>query len=400
MTNFDIIRNDGRLLYEYIRGSHLYGLNNEYSDVDTGGVYVCAEKELLGCFGYKPQVSDSRNDNTWYEVGEMMRLLLKSNPTMLECLFVPKDKILGPVHSLMQIILDQREQFVSKQCFNPFFGYAKSQIEKARGLNKKIVNPVTERLTPFDFIYTFKGQGSTKFRDWLAARSMHQDFCGLVNVPNMHDIYGVYYDFGAHVSTYKDWKEDVPFLMYVCEYYGDRDIEEIKNRLGAMSPLGYRGIINVEADGNELRLSSIDDKTVSPMCFISYNQNGYSSHCRLYADYQEWVKKRNPKRYESNLGKNYDAKNMMHCFRMIHMAAEIAEGKGVILERTWDRQFLLDVRNHKFEYEEVVEKLEEEKERMNQLMEQSTIREKVDADLVNDLMIEIRKKQLNIKTSI
>ena len=33
-------------------------------------------------------------------------------------------------------------------------------------------------------------------------------------------------------------------------------------------------------------------------------------------------------------------------------------------------------------------------------MEQSTIREKVDADLVNDLMIEIRKKQLNIKTSI
>ena len=188
--------------------------------------------------------------------------------------------------------------------------------------------------------------------------------------------------------------------MYVCEYYGDRDIEETKNRLGAMSPLGYRGIINVEADGNELRLSSIDDKTVYPMCFISYNQNGYSSHCRLYADYQEWVKKRNPKRYESNLGKNYDAKNMMHCFRMIHMAAEIAEGKGVILERTWDRQFLLDVRNHKFEYEEVVEKLEEEKERMNQLMEQSTIREKVDADLVNDLMIEIRKKQLNIKTSI
>ena len=39
MTNFDIIRNDRRLLYEYIRGSHLYGLNNELSDVDTSGVY-------------------------------------------------------------------------------------------------------------------------------------------------------------------------------------------------------------------------------------------------------------------------------------------------------------------------------------------------------------------------
>ena len=72
MTDFEIIRNDGRLLYEYIRGSHLYGLNNEYSDVDTSGVYICTKEELFGCFGYKPQVSDSRHDNTWFQIGELM----------------------------------------------------------------------------------------------------------------------------------------------------------------------------------------------------------------------------------------------------------------------------------------------------------------------------------------
>ena len=396
MTNFDRIKNDGRLLYEYIRGSHLYGLNNEYSDVDTGGVYVCTGKEFLGCFGYKPQVSDSRHDNAWYEVGEMVRLLLKSNPTMMESLFVPEDKVLGPVHPLMQLILDQREQFLSKQCFNPFFGYAKSQIEKARGLNKRIVNPVTERLTPFDFTFTFKGQGSMKLRDWLADRNLHQECCGLVNVPNMRDIYGVYYDFGAHISSHSDWRGDAVFLVFACECFGDEGIEETKKRLAAMTPLGYRGVFGAEAGGNELRLSSIDNKDDRPVCFVSYNQDGYSTHCRQYAEYQDWVKKRNPKRYESNLDKNYDSKNMMHCFRLMHTAAEIAEGKGMILQRTWDRQFLLDVRNHKFEYEEIVEKLEEDKERMNRLMEQSTIREKIDTSLVNDLMIEIRKRQLNI----
>ena len=52
MTNFDIIRNDGRLLYEYIRGSHLYELNNKDSDVDTCGVFVCTRDELFGCYGY------------------------------------------------------------------------------------------------------------------------------------------------------------------------------------------------------------------------------------------------------------------------------------------------------------------------------------------------------------
>ena len=396
MTNFDIIRNDGRLLYEYIRGSHLYGLNNEDSDVDTCGVYACTKDELFGCFGYRPQVTDARHDNTWFEIGELIRLLLKSNPTVMESLFVPNDKVLGKVHPLMQMVLDNREQFISKQCFNPFFGYAKSQIEKARGLNKKIVNPITERLTPFDFIYTFKGQGSTKFRDWLSNRNLHQEYCGLVNVPNMHDIYGVYYDFGAHLSAYDDWGKDKLFLAYACEYYGDESVTATKNRLNAMTPIGYRGVINVEADGNELRLSSIDDKDTRPICFISYNQSGYSSHCRLYAEYQTWVKERNPKRYESNLDKNYDSKNMMHCFRLMHMASEIAEGKGMILQRTWDRQFLMDVRNHKFEYEEIIERLEEEKEKMNQLMELSTIREEIDTDFVNQLMIDIRKKQFEL----
>ena len=40
MTSFEKIRQEGRLLYEYIRGSHLYGLNNKDSDIDTSGVSV------------------------------------------------------------------------------------------------------------------------------------------------------------------------------------------------------------------------------------------------------------------------------------------------------------------------------------------------------------------------
>ena len=396
MNNFDVIRQDGRLLYEYIRGSHLYGLNNEDSDIDTSGVYVCTRDELFGCFGYKPQVTDSRHDNTWYEIGELVRLLLKSNPTVLESLFVPKDKVIGDIHPLMQMVIDNRNQFISKQCFNPFFGYAKSQIEKARGLNKKIVNPVTERLSPYDFIYTFKGQGSTKFSDWLDNRSLHQEFCGLVNVPNMHDIYGVYYDFGAHTAAFPDWRSDDKFLSFCQDYYSERDRITVIERLSQVVPIGYRGVIKKDAKADEIRLSSIDDKHTRPMCFISYNQSGYSTHCRQYSEYQEWVSNRNPKRYESNLDKNYDSKNMMHCFRLMHMAAEIAEGRGVILQRTEDRQFLMDVRNHKFEYEEIIEMLERDKERMNQLMELSIIREKIDTDFVNDLMIEIRKQQFGM----
>ena len=196
-SNFDAIRNEGRLLYEYIRGSHLYGLNVETSDIDTSGVYMCKPNELIGLgFDYKDQVSDSKHDNTWYEIGNYLKLLLKSNPTVMESLFVPKDKIIGDVHPLMQIILDNKNEFITKACFAPLFGYAREQIHKARRKKKKIVNPVKERLTPFDFIYTFYNQGSTKIRNWLDNRGLLQKYCGLVNIPNMHDVYGVYYDWG------------------------------------------------------------------------------------------------------------------------------------------------------------------------------------------------------------
>ena len=36
-------------------------------------------------------------------------------------------------------------------------------------------------------------------------------------------------------------------------------LEETKDRLGGMAPIGYRGVIDAE-EGNELRLSSVEDK--------------------------------------------------------------------------------------------------------------------------------------------
>lgn len=390
MTNFDIIRADGRLAYEYVRGSRLYNLNTPTSDEDTGGVYLCTRNELYGLFGYKPQVSDERHNNTWFEIGELLRLLMKSNPTVLETLFVPEDKIIGEVHPLMQMIIEHRYKFVTKQCFNPFFGYAKSQIEKARGLNKKIVNPIERKLTPMDFTYTFRGQGSQPLTDWLAERGLKQRYCGVVNIPNMRDMHGVYYDFGFHCVKEEDWSENQAFLDFASKHFV---VDDVKAFLINLKPIGYRGVFNEEKDGSQIRLSSIEKKTDKPICFIAYNLDAYSQHCRTYAEYQRWVKERNPERYRSNLDKNYDSKNMMHMFRLVHMASEIAEGRGVILERTEDRQFLIDVRNHKYEYDELMVLLEEDAARMNALMASSTIPGRIDPNFVNDLMIEIRNQQ-------
>lgn len=388
---FDDIRSKGLLIYEYIRGSTLYGTNIESSDIDTSGIFLAPVEQILGLgLDYQEIIADDRNDNTWYEMTKYMRMLLKSNPTVLESLFIPEDKIIGNVDPIMQLLLDNRDQFVSKECFSPFGGYAIEQIKKMRGLNKKIVNPVTERSQPLDFTYTFYKQGSTKINNWLEYRGLKQEYCGLVHIPNMHEVYGVYYDWGAHMKEFNLDNSDITdeIKLFVQSYN-----ELVSSHVNwDVPPIGYRGMIT--KNSNELRLSSVS-KGETPICYITYNQSGYVKHCKDYKEYQDWVKFRNPARYESNLNKNYDSKNALHCFRMMAMATEIANGEGVLVDRTnIDRQFLLDVRNHKFEYDYIADLMDIKKSEMNLAIENSTIKEQIDVNFVNELLIQIRKMKL------
>ena len=395
------LRNSGLIAYEYKRGSHMYHLNTETSDEDFGGVFFCPKKMLLGLRGrYEEQVSDSKSDVVFYEFGRWLELLLKSNPTVLEGLFAPEDCIVGEVHPAVRKILDNRELFLSKECFKTFYGYAVSQISKARGLNKKIVNPVTERKDILDFCYTFNDQGSLPIKKFLAENGLDQKYCGLVNIPNMSDgdssIYGVYYDFAAYFKFENiDWARDwyngnSPYKKFFPSVSEQLSIQK---RIEDKEFFHYGGIVHPDEieKSNTVRLSSVP-KGEKPICFMAYNKNGYMRHCRDYKDYKEWEKNRNPVRYESNLGHNYDAKNVMHCMRLVRMAKELAQGKGFNVARTWDRDYLLDIRNHKFEYEDVMDQLERENLEMEEAIKSCTLPEKVDSDKVNDLLYDVRLK--------
>ena len=412
--NFDTIRSDGRLLYEYIRGSHAYGLNVETSDIDTSGVYICKPNELIGLgLDYKEQVSDAKHDNVWFEIGNYLKLLLKSNPTVMESLFIPKDKIIGEVSPLFQPILDNRNEFITKQLFNPLFGYGKSQIEKAKGLNKMInwEKDRVKRKSPLDFCYTFLDQGSTNIIKWLNSRGLKQKYCGLVNIPNMHDVYGLYYDWKKHfedeniyfnvlrdsyVNIHSELNKLISYIIGFNHFnsrYIDDELSQVQNWFDKLSIKEYRGIVNEDETSNELRLSSVS-KGETPICWMTYNQTGYTKHCIDYKNYQEWVKNRNQIRYDSNLNKNYDSKNICHCVRLMHMGLELAKGEGFNVQRTWDRDFLLDIRNHKFEYDEIMEYVTQKHNEFNEAIKTSTIKDSIDVNFVNDLLIDIRKQQL------
>ena len=460
-TNFDIIREDGRLLYHYIAGSHLYHCNEEGSDMDTKGLYIASLDEMFG-LGFdkqfrdrykgqvnlfESQINDERNDNVIYEVGKYMGMLLSSNANVLESLYVPEDMMIVKPHKCLDGLFENRDKFLTKDCFKPFIEYSLTQISKARGLNKKITNPIVERKGVLDFAYTFYKQGSTNIQNWLEYRGLKQQYCGLVNIPNMHEIYGCYYDWGnfflnenitfndieqaylliGKVKTSdlinglkkaEDEKNEknikfytkfikksfmanmVEFIVNFYKLYDeafidyemkDLTLDALKEWFNAQKPIGYSGLVGEKSQ--ELRLSSVS-KGERPICYISYNKDGYTKHCIDYKNYKDWEKHRNPIRYESNLNKNYDSKHMYHSLRLMRMGKEIANGDGIILDRreAGDRDFLMDVRHHKYEYDELMSIVEKEEKELTEAMKKSTLPEHIDVNLVTDILIDIRKK--------
>lgn len=414
-----------QFIYKYYRGSFAYGTFIEgKSDMDIGGIFICNNDYLMGMRdNYVEQISDDKHDITFYEIGRYIELLCKGNPSILEGLFIPNNCVIYK-HPVMDILLQNRDSFLTKTAVRSIFYYSESQIKKARGLNKKIVNPITERKTPIDFCYTFAYNeryfGSKTITQWLLENRLNQKYIGLAHVPNTNGIYAAYYDYAQHIKN--EWKTADDFADDVIKYEGldDTEYNEVRERVlpilgyiiscgfdeyltdilgfnllvkiyNNLKPKGYHGIQKEDGSSNDIHMDSIE-KDDNVLCYISYNENGYQTHCRQYREYQDWVKRRNPVRYSENIDKNYDAKNMMHCVRLLTMAIEIANGEGMKVYREMDREFLLDIRNRKVDYDYILEYAEKGKKELEDLLKTSKLPEDVDKEFANKLLVEIRNR--------
>lgn len=355
----------GQLLFEVIAGSKAYGLDLPTSDTDIRGIYLQSNDSLLG-FGYKEQIADKTNDIVYYELNRFIRLLIQNNPNIIENLFVPRDKILKNDFR-MYPLYENRHKFLSKKIKRTFGGYAISQIKKARGLNKKIVNPMEEeRKTPLDFCYVFEKEDGYMMlaNQWLRKHNKIQDFCGLSEMPNGQQLYKVHYDYLAEEKNENPRYKDI-------------------------STHGFRGII--KTGGDDVRHSEIP-KNFNVEAFLWYNKDGYTSYCKDYKEYWEWVGKRNPHRYNDNAkhGKGYDGKNLMHCIRMLEMAIETAKTGDVVLVRP-NRDFLLSIRRGEADYDNVISMIKDKEAELNDAFDVSDLPNDVDVKLAHDVIMEIRQ---------
>jgi hypothetical protein len=359
------LRDQGLIIFEGIVGSQAYGIATPASDVDKKGVFILPLDKLLG-FDYVEQVTDEKNDIVFYEVARFLQLLQNNNPTILELLNLPEDCVLHK-DPIFEMILENRDKFITKNCKNSFGGYAIEQIKKARGLNKKIVKQFEkERKTPLDFCYVPYEQGSMLVTEYLEMKGMKQEHCGLVAIPHMRYTYGVHYHRQADLI-----EKGVPVPL---------------------THPHFKGIIQDERS-NDVSLSDVPRGSM-PEFTMQFNKDGYSIYCKEYREYWDWVEKRNPHRFSDNMlhGKGYDGKNLAHCHRLLDMAIEIAEGKGINVRRE-NREELLAIRRGEMEYDDLLASAEEKIRKMDEVYDKSDLPVKVDRDFGNNILLEIRKRK-------
>jgi len=261
--NLEMLEKSNWIIYKWLTGSYAYGTAIEgKSDKDYRGIFVLPLSERVTLKSSIPEVGQEKPvDVKYYEVEKFLQLALDCNPNIVEFLFPPSDciEICTPI---MQMIIDNRNLFISKKAFHTFSGYAYAQIKKAKGEHKWINNPKPENPPIRDeFCWVIPSESMSYDVKNIPARPVSINKSG-INLEEYHAA-GL-----EHVSN--------TFRLY---HYGNSSKGVFRN--------------------NNLVCESIpiEDEASKFWGFLIYNDDEYQKAMLDWKNYWTWKKERNPNRW-------------------------------------------------------------------------------------------------------
>ena len=327
------------------RGSTVYGTNVEGSDVDRTGLFKHSVREYL-----KPNFKDYfeiDKDFNFTELGKFISLCGKS-PVQTEILFTPK-QYYEQTSPEMEFLLENRNMFLTKQLAQPYLGFVKEQLNKGQNtvFRLKMEKEEVHRKDPLDFCFVLETNKTIPLKVFLETKNLSQENLSLSKLNHTREGYLLY--------NYKN-----------------------------------KGLCGEESTA--LRLSEIP-KGLEPITSIYYNEDAYSSHCKQYREYQDWLVKRNPHRY-TQLKENADYKFLYHAVRLLNTSEELFSfGEIIVDRRNRDAQLLIDIRTGQKSLEEIVEYCETKIITVKEKITSSTLPEKIDWENVKELIADLRSDE-------
>lgn len=345
-----------RTIYLTRHGSHAYGLSTPMSDLDIKG--VCIEPKAYH-YGYVQNFEQfersTPNDEVIYSLKKFVKLASNANPNIIEVLFSDESDHLK-VDKFGQLLLDHRNEFISKKAMFTFSGYAISQLKRIETHRRWLLKPPTHNPTrqefdlqelpiiPKDQLAASLSMISKKLEQW-------------------------------HFEDMSDFTLDQRILIQsiLSEILNEISITSNEKWLSAGRSVGM----------NENFLLYLDKERR-----FKTAQNDWKS-------FQDWKNKRNPARAETEMKFGYDVKHGMHLIRLMRMCKEILSGQGVIVKRP-DREELLQIRNGQWSYDKIIENAKELQLECTELYKTTKLQQLPDYSKLDNLIIQMTENYVSL----
>lgn len=334
-----------QMLVKHMAGSRAYGTNLPTSDVDIRGVFVADELYYKSPWFTVEEINiDDEEDTKYYELSKFLKLLVDQNPNIVETLWVDDEDVLesSPAYELLRA---NREKLLSSKTAFTFSGYAVAQLKRIKGHNKWINNPQPEaQPRMIDFV--------TMVQSFAEGKELKFDF------------------------------NDPAHLNYVMVHYG-QDLYGMYENPEGKSYKAY------DVTGALIANRDIETHTLgNPVRLIRFNRDEYKLAKEKHNQYWTWKKNRNESRSELEAKFGYDTKHAMHLVRLLRMGKEILT-EGVVRVKRPDAKELLEIRDGKWTYEELVayaEQLDSDIRKVH--YKETTLQKKVDVKFATQLMFD------------
>ena len=115
------------VIFRCVVGSQAYGLEHDQSDIDRRGIYLPPSDLQWALYGVPEQLENDATQEVYWELEKFLKLALKANPGILECLYSP---LVEHATELAHELLSMRAAFLSKLVYQTYNGYVLSQFKK------------------------------------------------------------------------------------------------------------------------------------------------------------------------------------------------------------------------------------------------------------------------------
>lgn len=451
-----------------VTGSRMYGTHYEkgehplipdyVSDFDYRGVFVPHEDEKLGLGKEIEQISPSPEKKTeialndelitelnskglnlekgsdivLFEVRKFIKMGMEQNPNILDMIFTDEEATIYK-NSKANKILNNKEEFLSKNVINRFVGYAEQQLHRIKGHNKHINkrpkhNYVIEGLKKAyesgDINYNWINVNfSGKLAKFVTKKNQQEanlepkllvpyslDNFQEEHLPemSMNELYNYAKPLIVNYVTLKDTKGKK--IKLSDQYDSDLNYRGFL-RKGASFRKITNSFYNLFTEGNGFISKNNDIKNVEPenvgdfVAHCSVDKQRFTNDLDQVLEFWKWRTERNEKRSVLEEKFGYDTKHAGHLIRLMLGAKDLIK-EGTYRPRLEGKrkEVIKSIIEGKYSYEDLLEKASKLKEDVVKNKNDNVLKDDsaLDYDKVNKLLLSIsyigkHKKKLTSK---